>query len=224
MRHNRAFQMIAVSLLVTFLATPMSAATWSVNLSFGRWYDTNRWSDIFSLERDVTYVYRLKAYRWGRETQTGELSIIRSGSTVRMSYAVGAATGTVTSPLDADAMVGAMLLSALTGPRSVDYAGVQMLTTPFKFMQWHEMFAEADFRNGRVWEISGQPPIRFDAESKGWRNETVYEGEIRQGSSTLLELEIDLDEPLPRYVESQDGEWRFTAELRIERSTGRILR
>lgn len=224
MKKTRLSHVLIVAVLLAAVALPVSAAgSLSLSFSFGRYPTVSRWHDVFSLERDVTYTYHLKAYRWGWESASGELSITRAGSGVRMSYRVGNASGTVTAAYDPEAMVGALLLDALTNT-SIDYAGVQMLTTPFKFTPWLEQFSQATFRNGRVWEVSGHPSVRFDAQQKGWRKDTEWDGELRRGSQTILNLQIDLEEPMPLYVESRDGEYRFSAELRVQRTQGRILR
>lgn len=223
MRHMRLSNLVLVGVLLLAFTVPMAASSWSVNVSLGRWPQTPRWSNVFILERDVTYTYSLSAYRWGRESVSGELSMTRTGSNVRMTYRIGSASGSVTTPYDPQAMVGALMLDALTRT-SIDYVGIQLLATPFKFTLWLEHFEEATFRNGRVWEVSGQPPIRFDAQPKSWRDEDHWEGQIRQGSSTLLSMEIDLNEPLPVYLETRDGDYRFSAELRVQRAPGRILR
>lgn len=223
MRHKPLFHMLLIGFLSVALAVPVAANSWSLNVQVGRWPQSPRWSNVFALERDVTYTYTLKAYRWGWESVTGELTITRTGSNIRMSYRVGSASGSVTTPYDPQAMVGALLLDALTHT-SIDYAGVQLLATPFKFTPWLEHFEEATFRNGRVWEVSGHPPLRFDAQPKGWREDNEWEGQIRRGSNTLLSMEIDLNEPLPLYMETRDGEYRFSAELRVQRTPVRILR
>lgn len=220
----RLTHVLIIPLLLVALAVPTGASgSLSLSFSFGRYSGSSRWSNPFSLERDVTYTYSLTAYRWGWQETSGELNITRSGSTVRLSYNVGSASGTVTAPYDPQAMVGALLLDALTHT-SIDYAGMQLLATPFKFTPWLEQFSEATFRNGRVWEVSGHPPLRFEAQQKGWRSDSEWEGQLRQGSRTLLSMEVDLNQPLPVYLETRDGEYRFTAELRVHRTPGRILR
>lgn len=223
MRRKALFHTLIVGLLVLACALPAVASSWSVNVSVGRWPQPARWSNVFALERDITYTYVLTAYRWGWESVTGELNMTRTGSNVRMSYRVGSASGSVTTAYDPEAMVGALLLDALTHT-SIDYAGVQLLATPFKFTPWLEHFEEASFRSGRVWEISGQPPLRFEAQPVGWREDNEWTGQIRRGSNTLLSMEIDLYEPLPTYLETRDGDYRFSAELRVQRTPVRILR
>lgn len=223
MRHHHRVRFIILLAFVVLLATPVAAFEWEASINW-RWYPEARWDDLFDLESGTTYIYDLTAYRWGRAALDGELRLERSGSQMRITYSVGKTTGRAVTASDPQAIVGGLMLAAMTGSDALSYEALELLVTPLKFVQWLDSFADARFRDGRVWEEFAQPPVRFEArEVRRW-DQSAYEGEVRRGSQTVLSMSIDLDQPLPLRVESTSGEWRFVAELRSQRSSQRILR
>jgi len=223
MRRMHLIRSLLVFATLALLTLPAAALDLSFSASW-YWSSDPRWDALFDLESGVTYVYDLTAVRRGRPVFYGELRLTRSGSQVTVDYRVDRATGRVTAPDDPLALTGALVLAAVNGSQGLDYESLQLLLTPLRFAQWAELFAEARFRNGRVWEDYAQPPVRFEANEVGPRGGRVYEGRVRRGSETLFTLMIDLDEPLPVWVEAEGGDWRFTAELRTERKPQLILR
>jgi len=104
----------------------------------------------------------------------------------------------------------AVLVAALTGPDPLPGEAVRLLATAFHWTLWRDLFAQATFRDGFVWESLQNPAYRFTARQRGF---ALYEGEVTRGRDVVLELTIDLTKPLPLEIVAYDGRDRYEAVL-----------
>lgn len=177
-----------------------------------------RWTTMFRFDRNQTYTYRLTAYNWNRVEMTGTFSItpLASGQ-VRFSYDVNGLRGSGVAPAEPKALAGAVLLSALTNLGYHNLETVKLLTAPLYWMNWADLFADARFRTGEVWEASQHPRVYFEAYQRySWSYNSQYDGVIYEGRTPKAELIIDLVEPLPLEVVVLDGRWEFVAQLQTQ--------
>ncbi len=186
------------------------------------------WTDLFDLEPGTTYTYTIRTDsergERHRDDVRGELNLWRSpgrSDEIRFWYTIDGVRGNGTAPSDPSALVGAVLLSGLTGPQALSQEGLRALATPFAWIQWFDLFETSEFRRGTVWEVLQQPPLRFTAQRTGGRSQ--YSGEVMYGRETMLHLRIDLRRPLPSEVTSRIAGRRYTAEL-ADPSQRRLLR
>lgn len=145
---------------------------------------------------------------------TGQLTLRRTGGPndqVRFAFTVGDVRVSGAAPADPQAVAGAVLVAALTGPRPVSPEGVRLLATVFQWTQWRDLFERSTFRTGTVWEVQQQPPYRFTARQQGFFG--TYKGEVQRGRDTVMEITIDLGQPLPLDIVAFDGRDRYRARL-----------
>lgn len=201
----------------------------------------NTWRAMFELQPGVTYTYTLTYQApgrspaippWqgnmpggpeagggpgaGRRTDyvTGELHLWRSGGVndeVRFWFVVDGVRVNGTAPADPQAVAGAVLVAALTSPEPISTEGVRLLATVFQWTRWRDLFAQATFRNGTVWEVLQHPTLRFTARQYGFSGS--YRGEVVRGRDTVLEIAIDVSRPLPLEIVAFEGRHRYRAEL-----------
>lgn len=198
------------------------------------------WEALFQLARGETYTYKLthdiiRSPRWSTDWElhglrpaphtkpmtTGELnfSLVGREDEIRFWFDVDGVRGNGTAPNDVRALAGSVLVAALTGPEPLSAEGLRLLATPFQWVQWYDSFAMSTFRNGVVWRVSEQPPHRFDATPYNGR--TRFWGELTRGRDLILEMGVDLREPLPWDVIARDGWNVYRAELEPVSGTGR---
>lgn len=175
----------------------------------------NRWTAMLRLDRDQTYTYRLTGYNWNRAEMSGTINFAATaGGQIRFWYDVNGLRGSGIAPAEPKALAGAVLLSAMVnlGDRNVET--LKLLTAPLYWMNWSELFADAQFRTGVVWQDSQQAPYSFEAHQLyRWTYNSQYEGVIYQGRTAKAEILFDLVEPLPLAVAVIDGRWEFVAEM-----------
>lgn len=186
-----------------------------------------RWTEGFRLEPGVTYTYALRSgdkYPTGqRFAERGTLNLWVSpggADEIRFWYTVDGIHKNGVAPNDPHALVGALLLSALVGTDPLATDAVRLIATPFQWVHWADLFLESDFRGGIVWEVYQHPPIRFSANRQGG---DTYSGEVTMGRETVLELRLQLTQPLPQRVVSRHGRNAYVAELAAE-PPRRVLR
>lgn len=142
---------------------------------------------------------------------TGEINFNLARDEIRFWFEVDGVRGTGTAPKDVRALAGAVLVAALTGPEPISQEGMRLLATAFQWVQWYDLFADATFRHGLVWQVSQHPPHRLTAAPYSGRH--VYWAELTRGRDVILELGIDLREPLPWDIIAVDGWDVYRAEL-----------
>lgn len=180
----------------------------------GRALGQQAWWGMFDLEQGTTYTYDLRGTNWSRGTIRGELSFTPTyGDSVRFWYDVNGIRGQGTAAADPQALAGAVLLSAVMQAGNTDVETLQLLAAPFYWVNWVDLFYDARFRNGTVWEEFTSPPTRFEAKPTRGAFSTTYEGQIVVGRDTVARLWLDLWEPLPERVVVMDGRWEFSAQL-----------
>lgn len=219
-------RLFIILMLAVVIVSPEAVAFWNSPpvVTPPRGPAAERWSTLFSLDRTETYTYRLTAFRRGRYSFDGELNVALSGSVLHYWYNVGKMSARGTSTYDPQALAGGILISAFTGSPALDWPEMQLLATPFHFVEWFDQFKGANYAHTVVWEEFTQPATRLQVSRRGWFNDSVFDGVVRRGRDTLLELEIDLHRPLPVKSVVVNGDWRFEAELVSNVSTRPILR
>lgn len=216
MRSFRWFGGTVLAAFVVWLALALGAQAAGAPARYSPPGD--KWTGVFRLEPGVTYTYVLSAAERGRPVlrfeERGRLNIwLAPGGSqeIRFSYTVGGVQRSGTAPNNPHALAGAVLLSALTGPNPLPENALRLLSTSLQWIQWADLFTESTlFRNGTVWEVYQNPPLRFTATRRA--NET-YEGQVTLGRETLLELRIKLSEPLPERAVSYYAREVYRAEL-----------
>jgi len=151
--------------------------------------------------------------RGGQRVITGQLNLYRTGGgrdEVRFWFVFGDVRVNGSAPVDPQAVAGAVLVAALTGPDPLPGEAVRLLATAFHWTLWRDLFAQATFRDGFVWESLQNPAYRFTARQRGF---ALYEGEVTRGRDVVLELTIDLTKPLPLEIVAYDGRDRYEAVL-----------
>lgn len=146
---------------------------------------------------------------------TGELNFTRVGNRdeIRYWFDVDGVRANGTAPNDVRALAGAVLVAALTGEKPMSSEGVRLLATAFQWTHWYDMFASSTFRDGLVWQISQNPPYRFAASPLSGRYQ--YWGELLRGRELVLEMGVDVRDPLPWDVIAYDGRDYYRAELSV---------
>lgn len=142
---------------------------------------------------------------------TGELNFTWIRDEIRFWFEVDGVRANGTAPNDIRALAGAVLVAALTGPEPLTPEAARLLATPFQWIQWYDLFAESTFRTGLVWQVSQHPPHRLTAGLYSGRH--VYWAELTRGRDAILEMGIDLREPLPWDVIAYDGWDVYRAQL-----------
>lgn len=208
----------------------------------------NTWWSMFELQPGVTYTYTLtyeparrssgwSPWDWdwdgpgspwgggvGRRDDgvvRGELNLWRSGGArdeVRFWFTFGDVRVNGTAPVDPQAVAGAVLVAALTSADPIPAEGVSLLATVFHWTKWRDLFEKSTFRDGTVWEVVQHPPHRFTARQERFFN--TYRGEITRGRDTVLELTIDLAQPLPLEIVAHEGRDRYVVQLVQQPVTG----
>lgn len=198
------------------------------------------WEALFQLVQGETYTYKLthdmtRNARWSTDYElhrlrpapnhkpqtAGELnfSLVGRRDEIRFWFDIDGVRGNGTAPNDVRALAGAVLVAALTGPEPLSAEGLRLLATPFQWMQWYDSFAMSTFRDGVVWRVSEHPPHRFTATPYSGR--TRFWGELTRGRDVILEMGVDLREPLPWDVIARDGWNVYRAELEPVSGIGR---
>lgn len=182
---------------------------------------TSTWGQLFNLLPGVPYTYTLeyspgRDWGWypggGRTTPlAGELTFTRIGGRdeIRFSFSVDGVKGSGKAPYDAHALAGAVVLAALTSDEPISPEGLRLLLAPFHWVQWYDLFASSNFRNGTVWHVSQHPPYRFTATSTAQR--WTYKGRLTLGRDVVMDLVLNVHEPLPREIVVYDGRDRYKA-------------
>lgn len=174
------------------------------------------WSALFDFDDGRTVRFDLSMTRRGRIQTEGTLHLSYWGSDeLQFGYSIGRVSAHGTAPANPQALVGAITLSALS--ERIDWTALQMLLTPFHFVQWYEAFETARFRNGTVWQEMRNPPARFEASRS--RN-GVYDGTVYVGRNAALHLAIDLNQPLPLTASVTDGDLTYRASMQASLPPG----
>lgn len=238
---NGAFRtwLLAAALLLTVLGL---LAVWTAPASA----QANRtWRALFDLQPGATYTYtlmyepqsgvrRLPEPWWappgwpevlvgrsGQRTVVGQLNLYRTGGAfdeVRFWFVFGDVRVSGTAPVDPQAVAGAVLVAALTGPEPLPDEAARLLATVFQWTAWRDSWARSTFRDGTVWETVQNPPYRFTARQRGISS--VYDGQLTLGREVVLEMTIDLGQPLPLEIVSYAGNDRYRAVLEQQPGSG----
>lgn len=180
------------------------------------------WAQVFNMLPGVTYTYKLEystipdrgwpAPGRGNRIQ-GELNMTRVGGKdeIQFSFNVGGVRGGGTVPYDIHALAGGVFVAAMTSPKTPSLEALQLLATPFYWVEWYDLFTKSNFRNGLVWQTYDNPPYRFNATSvNGWWS---YNGRLTRGRDVVMDLAIDVHDPWPSEITVYGERSQFKAVL-----------
>lgn len=224
MRHTLRF-FVVFTLCIGLAAA--SHAFWDIGSSQytnAHWQTDTSWRALFKLANRTDYTYKLTARQYGRVLASGEFTLRRRGNTLYYTLTSGHSKEEGDVSYDAQALAGAVLLSAIDPTQSFSEAEQHMVMTPVMFIRWYSQFEQADFGNYFVWEQGARPTVRFVAERHGWGADAVYYGSLQQDWRTVLTLRIDLREPLPLYIAFEKDGRRYEAQLVTDKTSAPILR
>lgn len=167
------------------------------------------WNEMLRFDTTASYQYALT--RWKDDIPViGSLSIqtieMPSGVALSLSYEIdGQRDGLHARPL-ASTPAEALMASLLASSRW-SLEDIRLLWTPFAFIPWATYFVGMPWRAGEGWTMRslGNESFRVEEVARDEDGCTIYRGHLQRYGQTVLTLEINLDLPLPTYVQWVDA-------------------
>jgi hypothetical protein len=212
----RGFVIVAILLILC-----PSALAWD---PISYWIPANTWDELFILQPNTVYTYDLRAYHGSLRYQgVLNISVSKYQEEIEFRYDLNGLSVSGSSLNNPQALIGALTLSYLSASGS-DMDILRLLLSPLQFINWTDQFSECSFRIGTVWRLNYNPPVTFEVNRQNIGGTgRRYEGTITSGRSRIMDLTIDLFQPLPVNVRVYGtGNWQYVAELRPT-SSGPVL-
>lgn len=167
------------------------------------------WQQVLQFDKPAIYEYGLTRVVDGR-LATGRLTVQiiqrHADLALALTYEVdgqqdGFYARTMTaSPSEA-------LLAALLTSQLWSLEDIRLLWTPFIFTRWVQELSEMSWRSGEGWTIrsAGTESFRVDRSLCDHNGRTIYRCHLERHGRTILEMDVNLDLPLPQYVSWVDA-------------------
>jgi hypothetical protein len=163
------------------------------------------WHTLLRFDKPAKYEYQL-TYRGIGLYTVGTLQIEVSSAYIICQYHIGGRRGAAAWRPSASSP-GETYMTALLADGLWSADEISLLWTPFMVNRWAHQFAALEWRVGPGWAVRGGSASQFtiDQMLRDVKGATYYRAHLETSEGRPLEIDVDLQLPLPKYIKWTNG-------------------